>query len=451
MNAETITNLRQGLYDWQSRSIRQRLRPTRELRYLLVERRTELCDSIAQDVQRSAGEVTSNELLPTAAALQFLEKNAERILQPRTARGTPGWLMGVNARVFRQPFGIAGVLGTWNYPLFLNAVPMVQALVAGNAVIWKPSERTPNFAAVWTTLLRDAGFSESIFQVVPASREAGAELIEADIDFVHFTGSETVGRKIASRLGERLIPSVLELSGNDALFVLADADVKLAARSAWYGSTLNRGRTCMATRRVFVDHVVYASFCAELRVVQGAYGETYPTNVLFDQAMNEASFNPTLAVRSFKTLDEATKIFDESPHRLTVAVFTKQPQSHETWARSMGVGTVTFNDVIVPTAHPATPFPAAGASGWGATQGTQGLLAFTRPQVLATRAGRFRPHIDTTLDADAAGDDITTGMLMTRHSRTWRATLQGMRQMFRGFRQFGKKTPRVQSPPTTNS
>src|SRR5207248_7933829 len=88
-------------------------------------------------------------------------------------------------------------------------------------------------------------------------REAGAELIEADIDHVVFTGSAAVGRKIAARLGERLISSTLELSGCDAMFVLADADVEMAAKAAWFGATLNRGQTCIAVRRAFVHRAVY--------------------------------------------------------------------------------------------------------------------------------------------------------------------------------------------------
>jgi acyl-CoA reductase-like NAD-dependent aldehyde dehydrogenase len=315
--------------------------------------------------------------------------------------------------------------------------------------LWKPSENAPRFATVWTSILQAAGFGEDLFRQLPATREAGTELIEADIDFLHFTGSEAVGRKIAARLGQRLIPSTLELSGNDALFVLADADVQLAARSAWYGSTLNRGRTCMATRRVFVAEVVAKEFIAELFANQATYDKTHPTNVLLEIPLNEASFDPTLAVRVFRTMDEASALHAESQHRLTAAVFTHEPAKHEAWARSLGIGTVTFNDVIVPTAHPATPFPAAGASGWGSTQGPEGLLAFTRPQVVTTRGGRFRPHIDTDLEADPAGDDVTTGILLTRHSRTWGGLFRGLGQMFRGFRHFGKKSPANRNPTTT--
>src|SRR5207244_3673858 len=111
-----------------------------------------------------------------------------------------------------------------------NVGQIVPALVAGNAVLWKPSENTPRTAEVVHALFRDAGFPADLLQTLPSTREAGPLLAEADVDYVIFTGSDVVGRKLASRLGERLVPSTLELSGCDAMFVLADADVAMAAK-----------------------------------------------------------------------------------------------------------------------------------------------------------------------------------------------------------------------------
>src|SRR5439155_14906058 len=135
----------------------------------------------------------------------------------------------------------------------LNAVQILQALVAGNVVLWKPSELTPGTAEALAGLFRRAGFAPNLLQVLPATREMGPVLAGLDVDHVVFTGSAGVGRKLAARLGERLISSTLELSGCDAQLVLEDADVRLAARAAWFGATLNRGQTCIAVRRAFVQ------------------------------------------------------------------------------------------------------------------------------------------------------------------------------------------------------
>src|SRR5205807_6315887 len=104
----------------------------------------------------------------------------------------------------------------------------------------------------------------SLLQRLEATRDAGQALTEADVDHVVFTGAAATGRRIAAHLGERLISSTLELSGCDAQFVLADADVTLAARAAWFGAVVNRGQTCLAVRRAFVQRPVYSAFCAAL-------------------------------------------------------------------------------------------------------------------------------------------------------------------------------------------
>src|SRR5205814_286741 len=134
--------------------------------------------------------------------------------------------------VHRRPWGVVGVIGTWNYPLYLNAGQVAQALVAGNGVLWKPSEYVPRTADVTHRLFLDAGFPPGLFAKLPATREAGPPLAEAEVDYVVFTGSEAVGRRLAARLGERLVPSTMELSGCDAMLVLEDARARPAAKAA---------------------------------------------------------------------------------------------------------------------------------------------------------------------------------------------------------------------------
>src|SRR5205814_3560368 len=119
----------------------------------------------------------------TAAALKFLERRAARVLAPRSVprRLRPAWLFGCSDIVHRRPWGVVGVIGTWNYPLYLNAGQVAQALVAGNGVLWKPSEYTPRTAALTHRLFAAAGFPPGLVQLLPATREAGPRLAEADV------------------------------------------------------------------------------------------------------------------------------------------------------------------------------------------------------------------------------------------------------------------------------
>ena len=458
---------------WSRLPIRDRLRPIRELRHLIAERITELFAAVAADIGRPAVEVLATELLPTAAALKFLEREAGRLLAPRRVAGRlrPTWLLGCRDTVHRRPWGVVGIIGTWNYPIYLNAVQAAQALVAGNGVVWKPSENAPRTAELTHRLFLDAGFPSDLFQRLPATREGGGRLAEADVDYVVFTGSDGVGRKLAARLGERLVPSTLELSGCDAMFVLEDADVELAARSAWFGVALNRGQTCIAVRRIFVHRSRYDAFVAALRPLVEAAGpmplvtpgqaeqaerliaearehgarpfsrdSRLTATILLDatpdmRVCREASFAPLAAVIPFDSIDTALSQADDSPFALAASIFTKDARVAEQLAVRIPAGSVTINDVLAPTAHPATPFGGRGASGWGVTQGAEGLLGMTTPQVVTVRKGRFRPHVDEVASPDPATLDVLQGLMRATHGRGWRAWIAGVRRMARGLRQ----------------
>ncbi len=423
---------------WETTPLAERMKPIRAFRHRLVESVEALTTAIRADVDRTPGEVIPSEFLPTAAAAKFLEKKAPRILKPRRVGRPPFWLLGCKDLVHRRPHGLAAIIGTWNYPLFLNAVPILQAIAAGNAVLWKPSERSPRFAAAFTELLKNVGLPADLIQTLPTNRDAGPQLAEAEIDFLHFTGSETVGRKLAARLGERLIPSVLELSGCDALFVLKSANLKMAAEAAWYGATMNRGRTCMATRRVFVAHSVEKAFRTELDKVLAAYpgrGEIHT-----DAARtNEASFEPKLTIRPFADVEEALRLNSECLFHLAASIFSNDLEEAQKLAAQLRVGNVVINDCIAPTANPATPFGGRGASGWGSTQGEEGLLAMTTPQTVSVRGGSFRPHVQGELTGDPAAETMMRGSLKMGYAARFADRRRGLTEMIRGMMKFGKK------------
>jgi acyl-CoA reductase-like NAD-dependent aldehyde dehydrogenase len=453
--------------------------PVTAFRRLLVSQCDRLCRVIADDVGKGVHEVVGSEILPTADACHFAEKQAHALLRPRrVATSTrPWWLFGQSDTVHRRPRGVVGIIGTWNYPLFLNAVQIVQALVAGNAVVWKPSEVTPRFAEVLRDLLHEAGFPREVFRVLPATRDMGPALADAPVDHVVFTGSAAVGRKLAARLGERLVSSTLELSGCDVQLVLDDADVNLAARAAWFGTTLNRGQTCIAVRRALVPRALYGAFCDHLRSLSAGAkpcalampSQTWQAQRLVDEAVaaggrlltggptrvegdkcqpvvivdarpemsvcQEACFAPVMAVIPYDTLDEALAMEAQCPYALGASVFTARPGKVGVVAARLRAGMVSVNDVVVPTAHPATPFGGRGDSGWGTTQGVEGLLEMTVPQVVSTRGGSFRPHYDMGDPAKvAASDDMLRGLLEATHSATFFARMRGWWRTLRAAR-----------------
>ncbi len=462
---------------WAGVPVRDRVRPVRRFRHLLVDHADAVCAAVAADVGRPAVEVVATDLLPTAAACRFLEREAARVLRPWRVPGRtrPTWLFGCRDVVHRRPWGVVAVVGTWNYPVFLNAGQILQAVVAGNAVVWKPSENAARTADLTRQLLVDAGFPPDLVRVLPATREAGPQVAEADVDHVVFTGSDAVGRKLAARLGERLVPSTLELSGCDAMLVLADADVKLAAKAAWFGTTLNRGQTCIAVRRVLVHRSRYAEFVATLRPLAASAaprplllrGQTEQANRLVADATGrgatlltdagdgdvagvrptyllgcpadaalwrEAAFAPVAGVTAFDDVDDAVRLANASPFGLAASVFTADRAAGAAVAGRLRAGSVVVNDVLAPTAHPATPFGGRGASGWGVTQGADGLLAMTVPQAVSVRRINITPHLDDAADPDPATEQVLRGLLRASYGRGAGNWWRGVRQMVWGVR-----------------
>ena len=470
--AELVARCRRRQQAWAGLAVRERLRPVRALRHLLVTESERLCDAVARDIGKPAEETLAGDLLALADALRFLEKQAARLLRPRRVplRQRPLWMSGQSDAVHRRPRGVIGIIGTWNYPIFLNGTQIAQGVVAGNGVVWKPSEVAPASADALFELLQRAGFPADLVQRLPATREAGVELLEAPVDHVVFTGSAATGRAVAEACAHRLVSSTLELSGCDAMFVLPGADAPLAARAAWFGCTLNRGQTCIAVRRAFVHRSLYSSFVEALRPLVAAapplppalppqarqaerlVGEAVaagarllPTGpggnaaVVVDArpemaVCREASFAPLLAVLPFDTLAEALAGEGQCPYALGASIFTRDPAEAQELAGRLRAGMVTINDVIVPTAHPATPFGGRAQSGWGVTQGAEGLLEMTVPQVVSVKRGRFRPHLDLVPGAAKSQRELARGLLESSHAPTLGRRLRGWLRLLRALR-----------------
>jgi acyl-CoA reductase-like NAD-dependent aldehyde dehydrogenase len=473
---------------WASLSVAQRLRPVRALRHLLAFDWETLAEAVERDMHKPRAETLATEILPLAAACRFLEQQARALLRPRRvhARQRPLWMWGQSDTVYRRPRGVVGIIGTWNFPLMLNGVQLVQALTAGNGVVWKPSEVAPASAVALAALLAKAGFPQGLVHTMPATREGGTELASAEVDHIVFTGSDVTGRVLAANLGKRLVSSTMELSGCDAMFVLDDADVTLAARAAWFGCTLNRGQTCVAVRRALVQDALYPSFIEVLKplaaaatpaklalagsirqadrlvtsaVADGAHllptaaevppnsENLCPVRVMVDArpdmaVCQEASFAPLLAVLPFSTPEQAVQMDEQCPFALGASIFTRSPAKAAQLAAQLRAGMVTVNDVIVPLAHPAAAFGGRGASGWGSTQGPEGLLEMTVPQTVSARGGSYRPHYDAPGTNAMMSETTLRGMLEWSHGATFRDRWKGFWRLVRGLRSKNSDTSR---------
>src|SRR5205085_10021046 len=184
------------------------------------------------------------EILDVALVSRYYARSAERLLRPRRRRGALPFLTATWEH--HHPVGVVGVISPWNYPLTLSISDAVPAIAAGNAVVLKADSKTPFSSLMGLELLEEAGLPKDVLQVVTGSgAELGPDLIDR-VDYVMFTGSTEVGRKVASQAAERLVPSSMELGGKNAMIVLADVNMWRAVEGAERAMFSNAGQLFIA-------------------------------------------------------------------------------------------------------------------------------------------------------------------------------------------------------------
>src|SRR5207248_7514451 len=195
-------------------------------------------------------------------AARFLSDNAYGLLRDEPVDHGNLAMKTKVGRIVREPYGVIGIISPWNYPFSIPATEAVAALVAGNAVVLKPSEFTSLLALELASLLHAAGVPKDVFQAIPGDGATGAALVGSDIDKLIFTGSVATGKQIAQAAAGRLIPVVLELGGKDPMIVLDDADVEVASSAAVWGAFVNAGQTCLSVERCYVHRSILPQFVA---------------------------------------------------------------------------------------------------------------------------------------------------------------------------------------------
>lgn len=428
---QAVARARAAQPAWAALPPRERARALRPLRARLARRAEALALAITRSTGKPLVEAYSSELLPVAHLLRYYLRRAPALLAPRRRRlGILDWA-GRRSFVERRPAGVVAVLSPWNYPFSIPAGDALLALLAGCAVVLKPSEYVPLVGRALEELFENL-LPPGIFTVVLGGPAAGEALLEAGPDRVVFTGGAATGRRVLAAAARRLTPCTLELGGKDPMIVLADAPLELAAEAAVWGCFTNAGQVCASVKRVYVERPAAERFLdlvvrnarslrvgdpldprtdvgallseAHLERVRGQIEDALRAGARLrtggrrvdrpgfflepcvlevdDPAapiLREEVFGPVLPVCRVADAEEAVLRANDSPFGLTASVWTRDLARGRALAARLQAGTVLVNECTYAHALAEAPWGGVKESGFGRTRGHEGLLEFTQP------------------------------------------------------------------------
>ncbi len=433
---EALEGARRAQVGWGELPLTERVRYMERALEILLARQDEFVQTIIAESGKAQTEALMIEIFAACDALRYFSRRALEVLTPekRSMHGVLSWTKRL--RVVYRPLGVVGVISPWNGPFILSLNPTVQALIAGNAVLLKPSEVTPGSGALVGKLFEEAGLPEGVLTVLQGDGETGAALVESGVDKITFTGSVGTGRKVAVACAERLVPCTLELGGKDPMIVCGDADMDKAAAGAVAGAIFNTGQYCCGTERIYVVDAVADIFIEKVvervgALRQGCEGEFdvgamfwprqlelveahvqdavakgaralvggrrnpdlkglyYEPTVLVDVThdmliMTDETFGPVLPIMRVKDEAEALRMANDTDFGLSANVWSRDVSRAETLAARVNSGSVCVNDMAMAYGVLEAPFGGRKNSGLGQVNGDEGLRSYCFAQSIVT-------------------------------------------------------------------
>jgi len=424
----------QALSKWRCLSIRDRTSHLFRLKEVLYGRREEIAALITREAGKPLVEAMLTEALVVLDTLEYFGRRTAKFLSSQLVPHHNLAMKLKRGRLEYEPYGVIGIISPFNYPFSTPLSEMVPALLAGNTVILKPSEFTPQVGLAIRGLFEAAKVPPHVAQVILGDGRTGRALTAAAIQKLIFTGSVATGKRIQAAAAERLLPTVLELGGKDAMIVCADAHLETAASGAVWGAFTNAGQTCVSVERVYVAREVadrFITLCVSkakrLRLgrgddpatdvgplirerqvsiverqvaeaaAQGAqvlcggrrpdlpglrgffYEPTVITRVNHQmRLMREETFGPVLPIMVVENDAEAVAMANDSEFGLSASVWTSDRKRGERLARQIEAGAVMVNDCISYFGISEAPHGGAKASGIGRTHSRLGLMEMVR-------------------------------------------------------------------------
>ena len=443
--AEVAARARKVAPEWAAIPPQGRVRILREVRYRIAKRIDDIVDAVSSECGKPATEALAHDTTPLPIMLAYLEHITPKTLRPDHPGRFLGPLTGTAGRVDWRPFGVVGAITPWNYPMLNSFAAFAPALFAGNAVVVKPSEVTPQCGEVLRDLLEP--LPPGVATVIQGGRDVGAALVDAPCDKISFIGSPATGRKICEAAAKHLTPVVMELGGKDAAIVCSDADLDKASSGLVWASFFNAGQTCASVERVYVVDSVADEFKSRFleklshvrtggddgevgpltfapqldtvrkhvddavakgaRVLAGGpdagpensdgslwFAPTVLDNVSDDMdVVRHETFGPVVSITTVRDEQEAVRRANQEAVNLTASIWSKSRARAESLAAGLKAGTISANFHGETLAYPWSPWGGTGESGFGRLSGSYGIREFVMPVNVSRSAIPWLPRL----------------------------------------------------------
>jgi acyl-CoA reductase-like NAD-dependent aldehyde dehydrogenase len=419
---------------WAATPIRKRIATIERFREQIVAQGETLARTLTQEVGKPIRQ-SRNELKGLLARLDFFTAESARVLREQKVFADA--TQNLDERITHEPLGVVANISAWNYPYFVGSNVFIPALVAGNAVLYKPSEYATLTGRHIADLLHAAGVPDDVFVPVIGGAATGAALLRQPLDGVFFTGSYATGCRVAAIAGKRMIKVQLELGGKDPVYVCDDVDAKTAAAAVADGAFYNTGQSCCSVERIYVHEAIHDAFVdafvaevqsyrigdpmdeatyigpltrrAQLDVLRrqvadarrkGAsllcggsaikrkgswFAPTVLANVDHSMlVMREESFGPIIGIQAVADDAAAIELMNDTEYGLTAGVYTHDAARARRILSRVHAGSVYWN--CCDRVSPRLPWSGLKHSGIGLTLGTMGIQAFTRPKAWHLRS-----------------------------------------------------------------
>ncbi|MDE1463023.1 aldehyde dehydrogenase family protein [Spartinivicinus poritis] len=388
-----------------------------------------ICNSIVTDTGKSRTDALVSEVLGVLDNLHWNKTHAQKILKTQKV-STPISLLGKKSYIQHEPYGTVLVIAPWNYPFHIAMTFITGAFLAGNSVIFKPSEHTPLTGLIEEICAASPLLKQSL-KVVYGSGVTAERLIDERPDKIFFTGSTRTGKAILKKAAQHIIPVDLELGGKDAMMVFPDVDIKRTVAGALWGGLTNAGQSCTSVELLYIHQDIFEQFTKQLTteiqqlvintgdqgdadigamttdfqldivkqqlddaIEKGANliaggstfnekGRFFPptliTNISPEMKLyQEETFGPIIALLPFTDEKQLTTQLNQLPYGLSASIWSRDLSRAKRVASALQVGAVSINNVMLTEGNPALPFGGVKQSGFGRAKGKEGLLAFTR-------------------------------------------------------------------------